>query len=240
MLEVDGPDLHPTTIDTRAALDLANAFVQLLEKAAEAKGVALGLHGFQVIDKCHATMVRTQDPRAGAVVMEEVEILIIGGRVPPVKGLAPAADALRSALRKFGPGHTFKLAVGDWERVVEPRDSPEELMPQSVTTLRARLIRIGVSPPRARFESGAELEPFTLDVTREQALQWSRFLGQDVDIEVSIRRGVLDNIEDGYVIALHPMDENATPDSWLEWLTVNGRQWDDVEDHLTELGRNDD
>lgn len=240
MLEVDGPDLHPTTIDTHAAIALADAFVHLLDKAAEAYGASLGLRGFQVIDKCHCTVIKTSDPKAARTIVEHVETIIGGGRVPPVKGLAPAANKLRTVLRKFGPGHSFKLSLGEWERVLDPQDSPQDLMPESVTTLRARLVRIGVSPDRAKFEAGSELDPFTLSITRDQALAWSRFLGQDVDIEVSIKRGPLDNIEDGYVLNLYPMDNNASPDAWLEWLTSNGRHWDDVEDHLKELGRHDD
>ncbi|HYO59556.1 hypothetical protein [Archangium sp.] len=240
ILEVDGPDLHPTTIDTRAALDLVESFVRLLDKTAEAHGMGVTLQGLQVVDKCFQAVFKTSTPQEMHVVAAAMERLIGGGKVPPVKGLAEAANKLRTSIRKFGPGHRFKIAMGEWERELDPQESPQGLMPESITTIRARLVRIGVSPPRARFEAGSEVDPFTLSITREQALAYSRFLDQDVDIEISIKRGVLDTIEDGRVLHLYPMDENAGPDAWLNWLTENGRHWNDVEDHLKELGRYDD
>jgi hypothetical protein len=240
LLEIDGPNLHPDTIDTRATIELVSSFIELIDKTAAVHGVALHLKGFQTVDKCFRLQLETSTPEYALLAAEELERLVGGGEPPVVKGLADATRRFRKAIEKFGPQTTAKVAVGKWERTLKLVEPASTLMPQTRTTLRARLVRIGVAPINAKFESASEADPFTLHITREQARKYSQYLDQPVDIEVTIKRGLLGNIVDGVVHELHPMDENVSDDAWLDWLTKNGRHWNDIPDHLKELGRTDD
>jgi hypothetical protein len=239
-LEVDGTDLHPHTIDTRVAIDLVDAFVKLLDKVAASQDVPVYLRGFTVVDKCFQVRMTTANPEQAQAVAMVLDQIVRGGSIPPMKGLPEATGHFRSSLRKLGPGTSVKVGVGSWSQVLEAGDSPAALLPECTTTLRARLVGISVKPMRAKFDAPSEPEGFSLSITREQAVKWSPYLDQDVDIEVSIRRGPLETIVSGRVVELHPMDENTSPDAWIDWLTEAGRGWGDVEDHLKELGRTDD
>lgn len=240
LLEVEGPGLHPETVETRAAVDLISSFMELLDKVAATQGLSLQLRGLQVADKCLQLRMETAEVLQAQQAAAELDRLLRGERVAGAKGLAEAVRRFRAAMGRFGPYASFKVAVGQWSQTLEPREVASPLLPRTLTTLRARLIRIGVAPLKARFESASEAAPFNLTITREQAERYAPSLGQWVDIQVSITRGPLGTITGGRVVELFPMDEGAGGSAWLDWLTEHGRGWNEVEDHLKELGREDD
>lgn len=202
LVEIDGPDVHPGTIDAVVALELASAYFALLRHSAEASGEALRLEGVRVIDKCAALAVDARiegQPDPGAP-DEATRIVSLLGELdgyargePAPSGGEQYAKRLRTARNGLPHGYSAKVIAGPWkaprwERPLETTE-PEGLDVDETVDLRVRVIGVGGDKPRVRFASDSEPAPFALAVKREVAKELGRHLYDESDVTAIVRRG---------------------------------------------------
>ncbi|WP_164020853.1 hypothetical protein [Pyxidicoccus trucidator] len=239
-LEIDGTDIHPSTVDPRLAADLIHSFFQLLSRAASAAGVPLHLKGITIEDKCFHAGFGTSEPHLTKKALETVSAWVSGEEEIDSKPDEEVVRHFNKLVRQFGKEATATIAVGRWEQQLKLVDPQLPLPPISTTTLRVHLTDIGVEPARARFTSGSEKNPFSLPVSVAQAEELRHHLNEDLDLVFTFRRNRYGDIDDGTVLHFYPMESNDDGEEWIRWLTENGKHWDEVKDPLEELGRRDD
>ena len=240
LFEIEGTDVHPHTVDPRVAADLIKTFFDLLGRAATVRGVPLKLRGITIVDKCFQLGCDTYEPDFTIKAMEVVTGWVTGTEEPDSKKDRDLVRHLHTVITKFGDDAAAKISVGDWERSLDFTGSLPELPPQVTTTLRVKVLDVGVSPSRVKFESGSEDDPFSLEVTTELAEELGHFVNKELDLVFKHRRNRQGRIEDGEILEYFPMEVDDTGEGWLKWLTENGRHWSGVEDPLEELGRRGD
>ncbi len=240
MLELDGADLHPHTVDPRVAADLIQNFFEMVNAAANVVGVTLSLRGLHIEDKCFLVKSETPEAALAMKVMDLVSGWANGTEPPITKKEQDRVRKFNSAARKIGNDVCAKLKVGEREWPLDLVDHLTDLTPSVTTTLRVKLIDIGASPARARFESGSEEHPFSISVDLEMAEKLSKHFNRHLDLEFTYRRDRQGRIEDGRIIEFFPMEADDNGEEWLSWLKENGKHWDDVDNALEELGRRDD
>jgi hypothetical protein len=240
LLEIDGADVHPQTVDPRVAADLLQAFFELLGRAGTVSGVALHLRGLMIEDKCFLARSEAIEPALASKALEVASGWVNGTEQPDSQQDLDRVRRFNSLARKLGDGVTAKVSLGEKVWDLELNDDLPGLPPSARTSLRVKLVDIGVEPARARFISGSEDGPFSLTVSVEQAEELSRYLNKELDLEFTCRRDRFGKIEDGIIIQHFPMESEDGGEDWLRWLTESGKHWDDVNDPLEELGRRDD
>src|SRR5687768_10045900 len=62
-IELDGPGVSPSNVDTLRALAVASAFLEHLHQIAAQQGVELSFAGLEIQDKCAAVVCRTSSPQ---------------------------------------------------------------------------------------------------------------------------------------------------------------------------------
>jgi hypothetical protein len=241
LLEIDGPDVHPDTVDPRVAAQLIATFFDVLGRAARVRGVALDLHGIFIKDKCLQVISHAAAPELAVKAMEVMAGWVNGSEQADSQLDQQEVRHFNSLVRKISKGGSAKLAVGTtWERQLTPTDELPGLPPQATTTLRVKLLDIGVGSGRARFSSGSEDGEISLPVTVEQVEKLRHYVNEDLDLFFAYRRNRFGRIDDGEILDFHPMEVDDQGEEWLRWLTENGRHWDNVADPLEELGRRED
>jgi hypothetical protein len=214
LLELNGPNVSPATVDVPSFLDLAASFFQLVKANSDEMAADLRLTGIEIIDKCAAVRAR---PDAVDVAKECAELALrqIGGDAAP-RGAAQHVERARAAVRALPADHCAKVLIGPWRRsiVVRPDDAIAPL--DEVLAIRAEPIRAGGKRPAVRFRSFLE-EDFTLEVTAEQARALGAILYSEVEIEARISRDAEGYIDGGRLLSFEPIDEGDPRPAWLEW-----------------------
>lgn len=238
LIEVDGPGVHPETVDTMLLLRLAEAYFRLLTKVSEAKKVGVSLVGLRIEDKCAAVVSRANNAYAARLVVDFATQIVSGEEVAPY-GTEVAATDFRTWLRSLPEGMTAKARAGDWERPLQLREDRLRQFAWEDVELRVHVLAVGGVRPRAHFESDSEAKTFRLDVTEEEAQRLGKLLYQTVDIGARIVRDHNGDITDGNVVEVHALSDADASASWRSWFRRAGREWSGVSNVLEELGRDD-
>ncbi len=240
LLELDGADLHPHTVDPRVAADLLQVFFEMVARAATVVGVSPALRGLQIVDKCLQVRSDALKPEAAMKVMDLVSGWANGTEPADTQVDSERARRFNALARKLGQDVRAKVKVGEREWALSLTQQLPDLPPAVTTTLRVRLTDLGADPARAKFVSESEEHPFSISVDLGMAEKLSKHFNRYLDLEFTYRRDRLGKIEDGKIIDFFPMETDDGGEEWLGWLKENGGHWGDVDDPLEELGRRDE
>jgi hypothetical protein len=236
LLEIDGPDVHPYKVDVRAALALAHRYVDLVVALADEDAAELQFTGLQVLDKCVAFELASNEPDLARREAKRANRCVAGAEsVPP--GALTATRELRTALRRLPPTHVVHLKVGTFREEVKLAAASPILSAEAQVSLRAVPLRAGGTTPAVRFESKSEERPFTLEVSKELARMVGRFLYSEIDIVALVKRDEEGLIESGRLVSFEPVTDDDATAAWRDWYAHNASEWDTVKDVEGELGR---
>jgi hypothetical protein len=238
MLEIDGPDLHPTTGDPLLLLRLAESWFRFTAKVASGSGHRLTLRGIAVRDKCVAFATVPSNVRVARLVAGQAARIINGAEDAPI-GADGALDDVRRNVRGLATECEVLVRVGDWTKTLTPPTPAGPTDRWERTELRVRPVRVGGTETiTAKLISRSESVAFTVTVPVEDH---ARILGanlyRDVDVELRLCRGPDDIVKTGEVIDVHALDVGDEGNSWLAWFKENAGEWADVDNVLEELGR---
>lgn len=226
MLEIDGPDVHPDTIDSLQLLDMASAFFALVAAEAKQQHVDLNFKGLSIIDKCAAVVVQVSDDVTATWAAARTERVIRGAADPP-KGAGQQVQRFRRAAQVVASHEQKVRAIGaDWTLpLANPAAKPPRPM-RCLTSLRATPIQISGKPPKVRFESNLEREAFTLHATMDQVFAMGKYMLHELDLEVELDRDADGNIQDGAIVAYEPVagDDGDPWTAWEQWYREVNRE----------------
>ena len=77
-LELDGGGVEPTTVAARSLIDLASAFLEIIERVAAEEQIEVTFRGLSVENKCVALVTRIEPPGRGQELSKEALKLITG------------------------------------------------------------------------------------------------------------------------------------------------------------------
>jgi hypothetical protein len=238
LLELDGPDVHPATVEPLSFLQLAESWLRLMVRIGEASG--LRLHGLLVRDKCIAIATRPNNVRTAQAVAGRLA-RIIGGTEDAPPGADAAAEDLRRHLRALPKTHQASVRMGNWVKTLLPPTPIGPLDRWERTEMRVQPLRVGAVARggiSAKLANRGEGVSFTVSVSTDaHARTLGANLFRDIDVELRICRGDDDIIKGGTIIDVHPVDAVEPVSSWRAWFKENADGWEDVENVLEELGR---
>lgn len=221
LVEIDGPDVAPETVDPLGILALAQSYFALLHELADDQGIDLKLTGIYVLDKCAALGSRTDDRDAVQDLTSRVASYVSGTSESP-KGYGGAIERLRKAILSLPANQKARIAVGPhWAVPLSVDGDADDWPPYETITRRARPIRVGGKTPAVRFESGSEEYPFTLETTIDIARAIAGYLYQDLDIRARVHRNPDNRIAGGRLISFEPLDEGDATEAWRAWYRQN-------------------
>ena len=113
LLEIDGVDLHPHTVDPRVAADLIQTFFELVARAAVVRGVALQLRGITIRDKCFCVQSETEAPDLTIAAMEIASDWMSGAEEPDADTDRKLARHFKAVAKKMGEKAHAKSRSGD-------------------------------------------------------------------------------------------------------------------------------
>lgn len=217
LLELDGPGIEPGNVSPLKVLELAASFFALVEGNARAQDTALQLTGLEILNKCVAVAVRTNNLTL-AKRLADLSRHQISGREEPPQGFREHVSRARAAIRHLGAGETVRVQVGAWSRPLSNVETDAVPPLDSWLSIRTRLIRIGGRQPVVRLESLLEDEPFSLRISQEMARTLGPHMYRELDIEAQISRDADGLIAQGELMSFEPVDEDADPiDAWRAW-----------------------
>ncbi len=237
-IEFDGPEVTPDTLDARTALELAAAYIDLLQNIAAEAGHEIRFTGLHIKDKCVAITTETSAPALTRSAATQAGRYISAPETAPSK-ITDRARRVRRALGRFPEKTSTRIFVGSkWKKTLRV-EQVADIGPavRAVVSLRATLVRVGGETPMVRFESGSEERPFSLEVTRDTAKRLAAYLYGELDIVAHVTRDADGHIDGGTLDEFHAVSEGGAVDSWREWHRENVKQWDEVEDIEGEIGR---
>lgn len=239
LVEIDGEHVGPTTIDSRVALALASAYVDLLMKVADEEGLEFSLTGLQIIDKCAAVAMKSSNYLLARSAAQDVAAMLHDPTNAPA-GFGAYVERVDHALKELPEGQQAKVSVGDWQAPLKRYNERRKVPSESTTSLRVEVLKAGGAKPAARFNSASEDKPFTLSVSKEWAILLGKYLYGEVQITARIRRDEDGNIESGNVQEVAPVESDDPETAWREWFENQRAAWREVGDDIeTELGRHD-
>jgi hypothetical protein len=220
LVEIDGPDVAPSTVDPVGILSLAASYFSLLQNLADDQGIELQLTGIEVRDKCAALACRTSDRGAARELTGLVASYVSGAKALP-KGYRGDVEQLRQAILRLPPHQKARVVVGpDWEMPLAVDADVDDAPPYETIHRRARPIRVGGKAPAVRFESGSEEHPFTLETSLDDAKAIAGYLYQDLDIVARVQRAP-DNRISGCLIGFEPLADGDATEAWRSWYRHN-------------------
>lgn len=237
-LEIDSPDApgqtEPGNVPARSALELAAAYVDLLEKLAKEKGASLTFRGIEVHNKCVEFRFRVNDVGLAEAAAIEASRYLQGVLVPPRSLRKPVERLRKEVERQASAGRKVRASAGKWNQPLSVAEPQPSLLPSATVTFRARLIRAGGKDPGVRFET--QEGDFSLDATEALAAAIAHHLYLQLDVTARIHRTPEGRIDGGSLVEFHPV-ANLPAKAWLEWLETAGRGWTTLDKALEDLGR---
>jgi hypothetical protein len=245
--ELDGPDVHPANVDTRAALALFLQYLEMLRKLAKHAKRELSFTGLDVKDKCLEFQARPSNPDFAHIHSAELS-QYLARQVDIPDFIAPDVRKFRKQIRKFPQELTStRVHVGERQELVftaaftEPK---RERYSEQLST-RAVVLRVGVAHPKdskrkvpVRLSIDME-EP--KEVTLHTDLETSRKLGgyilQEVEVSLVVGRDRVGRIVSGEVENFEPLQNISPSTAWRDFYRQAASEWDRVEDIEKELGR---
>lgn len=236
-IEFDGPGVRPDSVDAHVALEVAAAFVDLIQHVAKTSGHDLRLTGIEVRKKCAQLAVGTPAPQQAKAASLRA-VLLVSGResIPPMLG--QRVERLMRATRSAPDTMKITVAQGKWKRrLAAPVLREAEAAPEEETTLRAKIMRAGGDNPSVRLSSESEAEQFTFHVSEPEAQKLGRHLYEEIDVTARIQRDVDGRIVGGAILDWQPIEGGSSVAAWREWHAEHASEWDTVEDIEAELAR---
>jgi hypothetical protein len=230
LLEVNGPEVHSSTVDSAKMLEFGAAYVDLLCKMAEEEENPISFTGLSVIDKCAAIQISAQD-NAYARQLSSTAAAYIRGRCPP-RGLGQPIVRVQESLRAFPREYNFKVINGPWEQplaVPEVASGPE--IPFAIENMRATVLRVGGVEPKVRLKPVLELFTFSASVERDLAKRLGEHLYADIDLVAKVLRTDEGRVTSCTVIAFRVVESEQDPvEAMRRWYKPYAEYWDKIDD----------
>lgn len=221
IVELDGVKISPQTVDARALLSVAQAYVELLVRVADENESELTLTSLQIIDKCVGVLMRADDPDAAWVAVSEIDSYLAGAPIP--HGVKNHTETLLEALHRLPPTVSAAAHVGTRStKLIDRRGQPVE-RPWSRTTLWVKPIKIGGRREHIVLESGSERGTFRLDLSLETARELGPYLKKEILVEMEIARGADGRIEKGRLLSWTAPDVKPGQEleAWQKWFDAS-------------------
>jgi hypothetical protein len=239
-LEIAGPRVSPKTVPTLEALELARAYLDLLQRIAEESAPArLKFEGIAVETGSAVLAFNTNSPEAARDAAQQAGVYLRAIEMPP-PGLIDPVRRVRTAVLRLPTDFTTSVCVGKWRRHLEVVESPHEGLRGAVVTLRAVPVRVGGARPAVRFRSASEESDFTLRVADEEtARRFGGLLYREVEIVATVFRDGEGEIVQGTVDQFEAVAEGDSVAAWRSWYRANCKEWPslDAADHDVRSGR---
>ncbi|HZL17573.1 MAG TPA: hypothetical protein VFG23_07505 [Polyangia bacterium] len=238
LLELDGPDVRPASVDSAKLLGFASAYLDLLVRMAGDEEAPISFHGLNIIDKCVAIQVVPDDIDYARVLAGASAPYLSGDRAP--RGLGANVARVQESLRAFPKDFKAKVIVGPWvQDLFIPETKPTSDLPTAVETMRANIQRVGGADPRVRFKGLLDRYPFSIDISHAEAIALAPYLYKDVEIVVRVTRTVDGRVSFCELEGFEPISDQDSGAAWRAWFKPHAKYWDDVKDISEALGRRD-
>lgn len=142
---------------------------------------------------------------------------------------APApVRRLRSAVSRL-PVHVHaEVHVGTWKSLVQTTLVRDDQPLRELTTLRAKLLRVGGIRRAVRLRTGDDRD-FSLEASEDELRQLGACLYREIEIEAEVERDDHGNILDGRLLSFAVVDdERSAADAWQQWFDDNAGEWDET------------
>ena len=240
MIEFDGEDVSPTSLDPLTALQFAHSYLVLVQKIAAEEGKTLQFTGLTVEDKCAALATTVSSITTADRASAKARKFLKRPKTVP----QPLEKVTRSVIdaRKALPTKYTTTVITKIKRKVEltefsTPDASERC--REAISMRATVMAVGgKTKPKVTFDSIAEDRQFTLTATKEMAKQIARYLYDEVDIVAIIERDTYQRILDGELREFHVLQSDDPIGVWDKWYAENNQEWSQVDNVEEEIGRN--
>lgn len=148
LVELDGPDVAPSTVHALPMLRVTHAYLSLVSKLADIADAPLLFKGVEIIDKCSALRTTASDVTRAALFCRQATECIAGTSEIPYRAIGATKDA-RDALREMPDQLHARVLVGStYQAELVPEPLPVKLLPPwEQTEIRAVLLRAGGECP---------------------------------------------------------------------------------------------
>lgn len=216
-VEIDGPNVSPSTVDAVQLLELGSCFFKVVAANAAEQGAPLRLTNVSIRNKCAAVCASADDmPIARAAVDATIEQ--ISGLTDDVpRGTADDIRSIQGIVARMPVKHSVIARVNGWHATMRAPRQAEESFYGDWATLRATPVRIGGSRPTARFVSVVEPEPFTLQITKEQAREIGPSMYKLIEVNASLKRSSDGLIVGGVLQSFTTLQEGDPRPAWRAW-----------------------
>lgn len=241
---VGGEGVTPSTVPPHAALELALAYFDLMQRVAEDRERNLDLRGLEILDGSVGIASRAPDPRLAASAANEVDELLAGSAEPASMKTERAYSRLSRALEGLPEGHWARASIGaeNPRPLIAVRPPVELGEVWTVTTLRATPFKVGGKRPKVWFTSDSEPKPFGVTTDAQAACEVARHLYKEVEVTFRFVRGEDGSVDEGVLDSFRPLEVAPEDElgSWREWFREAGAHWQDVDDVDAALSRGND
>jgi hypothetical protein len=237
LFELDGPGVRPETVDPVAFMRLAESFLRIMLRVADAQGVGLTFQGLEVREKCAALAVKVSSV-GSARLTAQVAGRVVRGTHPAPRGAEGLVGETRKLVQALNPGTRAGMRIGRQTVGIKSPEPPKAESPWETTELRVCPLWVSArgDDPRAELASASEALPFTLKLSIDHARQLGGMLRKNVDVLVRVCRGADGRIADGRVVEVFELEGHDVAGTWRRWFADVG-DWDAVDDVGEALGR---
>lgn len=236
LLEVNGPDVHPWTVDSVKLLEFGSAYLELLQKIAAEEETSMSFRGISIEDKCVALRVQPADA-AQARHLADLSTFYVGGHDVP-KGLGGHVARVQKSLRAFPLEYEAKVIIGPWaQRIAVPEASGLPDPPFSIESVRATILRVGGAEPRVRVRPVHEAYPFSMHVKVDDARKLGERLYGEADLTIRVLRSSDDRVLSAELIDFDIVSDEDAGEAWRAWFRPYVEHWDQIRDIEGELRR---
>lgn len=217
LVEIDGPDVHPSTADAIQLLQLGSCFFRLVAANAEEQGGTLRFTNVAIRDKCAAVSVTADNIALARAAVDCAVEQISGVSEDLPRGTANDVKVLQDIISGLPGQHSAMARVSGWQTTIRAPGAARETYYGDWATIRATPLRIGGNRPTARFVSIVEAEPFTLRITKDQAREIGPFIYKVVDISAALKRSSDGLIVGGELQSFTPVLDGDPRPAWRAW-----------------------
>ncbi|PRQ07837.1 hypothetical protein [Enhygromyxa salina] len=232
-----GKDVAPDNFDVVHAMNYVSALLDLLSALADKQQEPLSLQGMTLAPGSVVFDIDVEQPSTARRLVTQAGELVAGRTLAP-RGLRARVTRVRESVSQLGPGVRSVVKVGRHKTVIAPPNIDTNARTQEEVELRARVFRVGGSPPRVWAITDVDGE-FRAELDHRLAADIAGYLYQEVDLVATIERTDEGRIVDATVHRFFPLDETEDEaEVWRRWFALAGSGWEDIEDIEAELDRN--
>lgn len=222
LIYLDGEGVQPDTVDARALLALASAFVGLFDKVALTVTGELPLRGLAIVPKCAAvaiTHVGDDSDNVGRAMKKTLRV--VSGDDDPPYGAGQYLASLHKVIQHLPQGQRAGVQHGEWssQLVVPIRKThrAKSVVPMRLTVFGAQ----DRDNPKLLFESSIQTRKIQLDTTREQADGLWRYWGKSIQATAAVHYNDKLEITEGTLLDWSPLDTETSPLEALRDIFLN-------------------